>query len=291
MNMKRLVVVALLLVPASGAVAVELSPGVEYTGEVTLESAQHGVSFVLPAGWIGVLPPDGEYFVMRSQAFEAYILAGIEQMTIAEARRKMSQPIDVGDGVVLHPRGQVRARGSVLNAEYTIDGSSIPLVGRVRAVVGDHGWGAYFIAASGPPDAARLDVVIEGLSRSLTLRAPRVASPPSPAASRGPWLAELDGRKLSHFFTRSGYTEEDYFWLCPGGRFFRSFNSGGFGGGASGAFKSGNGGVWQVSGSLDGGELLLTYNDGSTARYRLTHEGTKLFLDGKRYFREAASCD
>ena len=65
--------------------------------------------------------------------------------------------------------------------------------------------------------------------------------------------------------------EQDYFWLCPGGRFFRSFNSGGFGGGASGAFESGNGGVWRVSGSLDGGELLLTFNDSSTARYRLTH--------------------
>ena len=46
-----------------------------------------------------------------------------------------------------------------------------------------------------------------------------------------------------------------------------------------------------VSGSLDAGALLLAYNDANTTQYSLTHEGTKLFLDGKRYFRETIDCN
>ncbi|NNE07506.1 MAG: hypothetical protein HKN20_02980, partial [Gemmatimonadetes bacterium] len=112
----------------------------------------------------------------------------------------------------------------------------------------------------------------------------------SPGHPSGNWAAELTGRKLTYFFTRTGYTEEDYIWLCADGRFYHSMQGGGFGGGASGAFASSNGGRWSASGGAGAGALTLQYNDGQSATYALSLEGTKLFLDGKRYFREATDC-
>ncbi len=266
-------------------------PGVQYQGEAKLEFPEYGASIQLPAGWAAVLPKDGNVLLMRSQGFEAYVFAAIEEMTVQGAQGAMSQAITVGNGIVFHPRGQVQIKDSVLTANYSVKGSRTPLLGQVTTVVGESGRGVSFMAASGPQDAEKLRAALSKISGSLSLVQPKPESNDSQAKETGSWMEQLSGRKLSRFFTRSGYTEEEYIWLCPEGLFFRSSKSGGFGGGASGAFQAENAGAWTVSGSLDAGTLLLTYNDNSTTQYRLTHEGTKLFLDGKRYFRETIDCN
>jgi hypothetical protein len=273
------------------ALAVEIEPGVQYKGKTTLEAPEYGTSFILPSGWSGILPKGGELFIMKNQNFEGYVFAGIDQMTIKEAGDAMSQEIDLGDGIVFHPRSQVKRKESTLSAEYSVSGTEDSLVGQVTTIVGKYGWGVSFISASSSQDFAKLLKVVEKMSWSLSLVQPKGSAISSPEKSSSPWNEHLSGRKLSHFFTSSGYTEEDYIWLCASGRFFKSAQSGGFGGGASGAFQSGNAGFWSTSGGIDAGTLVLTYNDGSIARYTLTFEGTKLYLDGKRYFREGANCE
>jgi hypothetical protein len=267
-----------------------IEPGVHYTGKTRLESAEHGVSFTLPHTWTGVFPKGGQFFVMQQPGIEAYIFAGVEKATLSEARLAMGHPLDLGDGVVLHPKGSVHVEGSVLKRQYAVAGTRKPLEGRMTTVVGSHGWSVFFIAVADIPNMTVAASGIDQLYQSLSLGSPAVAAPPPVNMGGSPWLEHLTGRKLTRFYTASGYTEETYIWLCPGGRFYRSFNSGGFGGGASGAFASKNGGRWQVSGGLEAGALTLVYNDGSRAAYTLTHEGTKLFLDGKRYFRESTDC-
>lgn len=291
-SLKILSVLALTAIASAlNAPAVEIQPNVQYAGEKTLESSQYGVSFMLPAGWAGVLPADGEFLVMKSQGFEGYIFTGIRKMTVAEAQQSMGQEMALGDGIIFHPKGRVRVREAVLEAEYRISGSQSPLVGHIRTIVGKYGWGLFFMAASAARDVSKMESALSKISGSVTLSEPKNPTLPPPSAGSSPWVEHLTGRKLSHFFTRSGYTEEVYIWLCPSGHFYRSFNSGGFGGGASGAFQSKNAGGWSVSGDLDAGMLLLAYNDGSKARYTLTHEGTKIFLNGKRFFRETADCN
>ncbi len=178
----------------------------------------------------------------------------------------------------------------MLSGSYTVSGADPPLVGLVTTVVGKHGWGISFLGASSAESAARLAKEVEGMRRSLTLKRPKRSRPAPSAKGGSPWTEHISGRKLSYLFTRSGYTEEDYLWLCPDGRFLKSAQGGGFGGGASGAFASSNAGRWSVAGALQSGTLVLTFNDSSVARHTLTHEGTKLFLDGKRYYRETADC-
>ena len=268
-----------------------VQPGVQYQGEAKLKFPDYGASIVLPAAWAAVLPKDGNVLLMRSKVFEAYIFATIEEMTVQGAQSAMSQAITVGNGIVFHPKGQVLLKDSVLTADYSVSGSRSPLVGQVTTVVGKSGRGVSFMGASGTQDAERLRAALGEISGSLSLVQPKPKSNDSQAEQTGSWIEQLSGRKLSRFFTRSGYTEEEYIWLCPEGLFFRSSKSGGFGGGASGAFQAENAGTWTVSGSLDAGTLLLTYNDGSTTQYHLTRDGTKLFLDGKRYFRETIDCN
>lgn len=294
MNRRRFVLLLVLAAawPSTAAAqGIDIEPGVQYRGEAALQAPEYGVSFVLPAEWAGVLPPDAEMFVMQGLAFQAYILAGIEAMTLAEAQALMAEDIDVGDGIVLHPAGEVTADGSMLAADYSVTGAANPLVGRVVTIIGDHGFGIYFVAAAEPDNRERLGEAVKKISASVRLTDPVPAATAAPeAGAGGAWEQQLRGKKLSHFYTDSGYSEEDYIWLCADGRFYRSSNSGGFGGGASGAFSSQYGGSWQASGDPAEGTLLLAYNDGSTASYALSIEDDKLYLDGSRYFREVTDC-
>ncbi len=291
-NIRALSFLAVMLTISSfNLLASEIEPNVQYRGETTLKSSEYGISFVLPSGWVGVFPTDGEFFIMKNQEFEGYIFAGIREMTIEEAKQTMGEEIALGDGIIFHPKNKVLLRGSILEAEYKVNGSQNPLVGNIKTVVGKYGCGIFFIAASQAKDVAKFKNSLNKISSSLSLSKPKGSRPAPKSKGSSPWFEQLNGRKLSHFFTRSGYTEEDYIWLCQNGYFYKSFNSGGFGGGASGAFQSKNAGTWSVSGNLDNGLLLLSYNDGSTLRYTLTHDGTKLFLDGKRYFRESNNCN
>ncbi len=280
-------IVAQMLSVTHSAHAQSIESGVQYRGPTTLSAPDYGATFELPAGWSGVLPPDGELFVMQSATLAGYMFAGIEELTLSQAQTLMGEPIDLGD-VVLTPSGEVHAEGSVLTGNYTISGSQSPLVGHVTTVVGDHGWGVFVIAAGTNEQIVPLRDVAATIIRSVRLSPP--VSTAGPANATNDWSQQLRGRKLSHFFTRSGYTEEDYIWLCTDGRFFRSLNSGGFGGGASGAFESKNAGRWEASGNGSTATLTLVFNDGTTTSFALSIQDEKLFLDGSRYFREATDC-
>lgn len=273
-------------VPAGAQQAVEIEPGVQYQGATVLQAPEYGISFTLPAGWAGMLPPGIEYFVMQHRSLQAYVLAGLDELTLSEAQQLMSENIDLGDGIVMWPAGEVTTEGVTIKADYSVSGAPQPLQGQVTTIIGDHGYSMYFVIAAAPADFEATKAEVERMSASVRLVPPAAA--PAPAA--GSWQEQLAGRKLSHFYTASGYTEENYIWLCGDGRFFRSANSGGFGGGASGAFSSRYAGRWDASGDAVSGTLTLTYNDGSTTTYTLTIEDEKLFLDGGRYFREPADC-
>ena len=233
--------------------------------------------------WIAVLPPGSPFLVMQRQGMDVYLFAGLDDVTPAAALATMQAPIDLGNGIVLASEGTVHVADSVLTGRYNAVGTPNPVTGYIKTLL-SKGSAAFFIGLSAPDGMAVAEAAVEAVSNSLRVEAP------ARAASGGAWVAELDGYKLSRFFTRTGYTEEEYIWLCEGGQFYRSFNSGGFGGGASGAFQSKDGGRWAVSGSLVQGALTLTYNDGSYAEYVLTMDDGKLHLDGKRWFREANMC-
>ncbi len=278
---------ATLLAVSAGADIVE--PGRRYAGEVMLEFPAIGASFTLPAGWIAVLPEGAELLIMQNEATGAYLFATGDEMTVAEALGVMGAPIDLGDGVVLKPEGDVTRDGNQLRNVYAVSGGEGPLFGYVNTIIGDAGIGVSFVGIGPPDDTEALKSVVERVGRSLSL-VPVAPVAQAQQGGSGTWQDELAGRKLTHFFTRTGYTEEDYMWLCADGRFYHSTQAGGFGGGASGAFASSYGGRWSATGDAGAGTLVLRYNDGQSATYALSWDGTKLFLDGKRYFREATDC-
>ncbi|MDX1503954.1 MAG: hypothetical protein R3325_16465 [Thermoanaerobaculia bacterium] len=282
----------LLLALPPAALAVVPEAGTVYEGGTFVESPELGLGFLVPDGWRGQLSPDEELFVMVSSRHPGMLLAYAEETTLDETVRTMSAPVDLGDGVRLEPLGELDRRAGFLSREFEVHGASPPAAAYARAI---HSEGVTVSFVALVPEASIADGRrwVARLHTSLK----RVAPPAPPAgggASSGSstsdrWDDYLRGKHLVRFYTTTGFTSERHLWLCSDGSFAYSDESGGFGGGASGAFAGSSRGRWTATGVGDHGSLLLEYADGGTATYELTYRDGKVLLDGDHWLRDANS--
>ena len=276
-----LMLLTLLAGPVS---AVEIQPGQVYAGGTSLTASDVGVTMRVPDGWQAALPVGGSALAMERSDQRAFIFAVADRTTEAEVRAEMAQPIDLGDGIVLQPKASPSSEGKgLLRGDYQVFGAPSPGEGTVWARLADTGIGVAFFAIDlgGDGGASR---EAERLARGVSFAKPVI---PDPTGGEGnaDWQSYMRGRYIARFYTGSGYHEKTELWLCSDGRFSRSGEGGGFGGGASGAFQGGGSGRWSASGKQPGaGELRLEYADG-VATYRLTLEGRSLYLDGTKWLR------
>lgn len=278
---KFALVLAGLCLLLDGASATVLSPEQRYTGPQHLTEPSLGIGFTIPEAWFGVLPRDSEFFVMAPADEAGYIFAGADEMTPAEARSTMSQDLPLGNGITLHPTDKLSEDGRRLSAGYTVSGAQQPLAAQATTAIGERGLGIFFIAVYPAHRAAEFARALDSLVDSIRWSAP-VSPPAAPAGSQ----FELAGKKLTRFYTGSGYSETQYLYLCHSGQFYHDFNGGGYGWNASGAFQSNSRGRWQVSGN----RLVLDYADSSSAAYNLSVDDREFMMDGKRWFREVTDC-
>ncbi|WP_440903891.1 hypothetical protein ACMZOO_13730 [Catenovulum sp. SX2] len=264
-----------------------LQVGKLYNGPIKLSVADINATFSVPEQWQGILPQNSEVFVMQSTVSASQNVLLIAQQTdLNNLKQQMSESIDFGDGFVLVPKGQVTVIDNTqIKASYSVAQSDDKFA-LVISVVGEAGWAISAVGIATNQDKSALEQTTRQIASSIVFESVQAAP-----LQHNAWYPHLSNRKLTYFYTSSGYTEEQYIWLCGNNTFYKSFNSGGFGGGASGALASKDGGQWRTSGNLNSGTLELYFNDGRISQYTLTHEGdTKLFLDGKRWFREAINC-
>ncbi|MEN8128850.1 MAG: hypothetical protein ABFS45_01370 [Pseudomonadota bacterium] len=282
-----------LAVPGS-APAVEIQPGQIYSGGTRLEVSGLGVAFRVPEGWRGTLPAGSEIFILQPDADpEIYILAMGEQATRAQLASTMGAPIAIGNGLSLHPTADLVERGEVLAGRYEVRGAASQLAAYSEALAGSNGVAIAFILIAAPALLTTYEANVQALIASTDLGAPNppptVASESKPAntdtAAADRWDLYLKGKHIIRYYTTTGYTEEQYLWLCSDGTFSRSGKSGGFGGGASGAYEGSSSGRWTATGAGEYGALILHFGDGSTSRYELRwdYEANKLYVDGKRW--------
>lgn len=272
---------ALLMAPPADA---QIEIGRLYSGGEQISEPELGLRLTLPTGWHGRLTPDGEAFVLGSEEGGGYIFVLADESTEAEARAQMTEPVDLGDGVVLRPAGAVQSVASGhLTAPYSVSGAQAELTGTMDVRLTQSGLGVAFILVSPAAEAERHREALRELAFSLGIEEPAV----QPAAGGDEWEPYLRGKYLARFYTDTGYTESTEIWLCSDGAFHFSSQGGGFGGGASGAALSSGGGRWSASGAGATGTLLLEWGNGERSSWDLSYdyEQNRLFLNGERMLR------
>jgi hypothetical protein len=141
------VVLAALAGAAGTAKAVELEIGKTYKGGERIEAKAFGLSFTLPEGWSGLLPPGGTFFAMTPDN-RTFVFATAEPGSAKEAQGNLVQGMPLGNGVRLEPIGSPRVEGKGFAIGYTVQGAPEPHGSEGRAIVGEHGMIAGFIGVA-----------------------------------------------------------------------------------------------------------------------------------------------
>lgn len=257
--------------------------GREYAGKTRLELPQTGVSFEVPAGWVGVKTgPTG--FMIGKPGFDALVIVMIEPMNEQAARAALLQPPPFGE-FVMSPAGEVEKKGKRLSMRYRVAGPApVPMSGDGTIVLGDHGSALIIASLATNETASEVKAAATAVEASAKFAKPAAAAKSTTGAG---WRAELGGRKLVRFYTVDGYQEKEEYWVCSDGTFRRRSEIGGFGGGTSMAGQAGNVGRWSVSGTPPSGVITLQHPDGSTSSHQVQLNDGKLLIDGQRWLRDS----
>ncbi len=287
--MRPLLVVTALTVLAL-PVRAQIEPGRIYTAGEEIREPSLGLRLTLPAGWRGALSPDGSSFMLEPVSGEGLMVVIADRLTEAQAREQLSQPIDVGGGIVLVPAGEVRevATGHPTGA-FDVRGAPSGYQGTVDVRLTAGGLGVAFVLLSPSGSAASQREAMRAFAFSLGVEAAAVGGRAGGdgAGVVDEWEPYLRGRYLARFFTRTGYTESAELWLCSDGTFYYDSQGGGFGGGASGAMQSRGGGRWSATGAGASGTLFLDWAGGGRTSLSLGYDARedKLYVDGERMLR------
>ena len=139
---------SLILASSAGAASTEeLEIGKTYEGGTLIEAKAYGMSFTVPEGWSGLLPPGGTFFAMTPDN-RTFVFATAELGSVQEAQGALVQPLPLGNGIKLQPIGSPRLEGDGFAIGYAVEGASEPHGSEGRAVVGDNGVIAGFIGVA-----------------------------------------------------------------------------------------------------------------------------------------------
>ncbi len=132
---------------STGAAGVELEIGKTYQGGTLIEAKTYGLSFTVPEGWSGMLPPGGTFFAMTPDN-RTFVFATAELGSVQEAQGVLTQPLPLGNGIMLEPIGGPRREGEGFAIDYSVIGAPEPHGSEARALVGDTGVIAGFIGVA-----------------------------------------------------------------------------------------------------------------------------------------------
>jgi len=279
------------LLPSPPAAARPLTPDTPYVGPETLESAEAGMRFTLPAGWTGSLPSGGPGFIAaRGEGLQVILTPSPAPLT--ELRAELERGSQIAEGVTLTPAAPLKeGPGGALEGPFGVPGLDAlkayiiarPVKGRAPAVV-------VAVCTTAPLDACEraareLAQSVKPLKAAPASAAPASAAPAG-AAPAGPLAAALADKRLNRFHTSSGYSERETLTLCADGRVFRSFDASSVSQLGSGAARAGGDGRWAVRGQT----LSVRWASGEVSEFEVSASADSLTLNGNRWLREDVRC-
>lgn len=248
----------------------EVQTGVQYDAGTRVGMAALGMSFEIPSGWLGGMPPGAEAFVLGSNTKPGMVLVtGDTGMSVDAASQFFAQPLPLDALTVAQPEGTPSVSGSTITQSYTVSTGQGTMHGYGVGKVSKQGSGLAVVAFG--PDAAAAKTLATAIAGTIQEHAP----PKAGEAPTGRLADALKGEQLLYMKTANGFSDEEHVYLCSNGQAaIRSESSAvSFGGAGTGTYAgtSGNDGTW----TLQGNEVVVVTPSG-TRRWpvRLRDDGS-----------------
>ena len=270
---------------ASGAASVpilfvQVSTGVTYTGPSQLHFPEAGVSFRLPAGWKGGIPPNQDVFVLGNNPIAGIGIISIKNTTRTEARSTMQQAIPFLGNTRLILAGKIQHRNNRLFGLYRVQGAKEPMAAYVVAVFTGRGKAVTFLIASRRKHIKRLSRDVTLMMNSVIIKRPVIN------AGKAELINALKGKKLTHIQTGSTTRLRIDLYFCRDGTFRRRAHTGGVDATYSMYTSRSGNGFWEVQ---NDDTFVLKFTNGSNVTMTVTTKKGKVFLNGVRYYRAGAA--
>ena len=202
------------------AQAEPLQAGKKYQGKVTIEVPIAQLSFVLPAGWSGSLPPGTDWFHIGKDNVEGRVFLYAEATSKEAVRGVMSSPFPVADAVMLTPKTPVTEEGGALVADYDATDGTTQYQAHARSITSKGGMSVALVAVAPAATLGEYKKLAQAIQKSI-----KFDVKPKAQASAGPWAQTLANKRLFKFHNKSGYSEKTEFQLCGNGQFYRKFRA------------------------------------------------------------------
>jgi len=272
----------------------ELQPGQQYVAGVRVDAMAEGISFSVPAEWIGGLPAQSPIFMFGSNSRPGLGMVIMRQATTwQDAVSMLNQPQDLGNGVVLMPV----AEGRKTERGYEIDFSNTQYTGHAVARIGDAGNGVV-VFFGGPANNSQYYLQLaQQTAESVRFNQPQIAS------GQQQWYSMLAGmmlKRMSSYYSGGldgayvGASSSESLHLCSDGSFAYFSSSsiaadGGVGGGYNASGYEGASGAQTGQWSIEamGAQTLLVLRDrnGEFSQHSLQFADGNTLLDGDRVYR------
>jgi len=282
---------ALWIAPAQ---AVPLEPGQRYEGGTRLEDHTSGLSLTVPDDWVASLPKGGSVLVLTPDD-RSFVLALARRATLDQARLFLAETFPLGNGIVLQPMAAPIQNGEEFAVPYAVTGGTEPYEARGRARRLSNGFFLAVFAVSKPGELETMGQVADQILAGVAVLGSSSTATAQGDAGNGSgdeddWHSYLMGRHLVHYYSGSGYYEEQHIYLCSNGEFRKSFGGGGYtpygDDGASGATQSANAGRWHATGTGNYGTLILDFANGGRADIGLEYKNNKVYFDNVQWLRD-----
>lgn len=280
-----------------------------HVAALAAETLASGIAFQTPSGWKATVVGDAAALVppnasAQNELYGIAPLAGVKDSNDPQLPAVLAKNFE-GEGVAAQPVGQpvvfqaAGGAGKVFGYDVNKNGERGRMLFFVVSLPA--GRAALLVAAGTPQLLAARQSALAEAATSIHLQAGAKAAPApaAAAASAGTplvrrWMTRLTDKKLVYMSSYNsgggggGYSSEKKLYLAADGSYaFRSSSSvsvyvPGATGGSAG--RDAQEGRWRVVEQTGQALLELTASNGTKQMIQLSADGTKTFLNGKRWF-------
>lgn len=240
-----------------------------------------GYKGIVPEGWFGSLPQDGEVFLMIPNGnTSGYMFINANEMNISELREEWNNALQLTDDIVISLKGSPIIEGMRMTGEFDVVGSIEPYKGYAVAIDGGHGW-TMTLSLLAPVNlykAYRKN--FDQLVASSSVREPSIGS----IYGDFNWPKFLKNKYFMSYLSSTQYKEQNEIWLCADGTFRSKIKAKGLLKVESSAYKGRKKGKWMAEGVGEKGKLHLYFTKNDDVILDMEIKGDKIFINGGRFF-------
>jgi len=277
--------------------AVDLKAGEQYVSGTLVNIAALGISFRIPDGWYGGIPPNTDALILVSNTDLGLVMAvGQQGTSVEEVVAVMSQSFPLDETTFLFPASDPQVQGNWIAVQYGGTDGTNPVIGYSMARVDANGNGVLFLT-TGPETSADYYAELVGQLANSTVTGTASAtsapadSPVSPNASSPlaqQWTEFLAGQRLAYLHNfESGSVSSSVdrkIYLCSSGQFYFTEESLVTGGGGYDPTQTEDSGQWQVLTEGESAGLELRWSSGDTSAHLMESQNGETYIDRERWF-------